>query len=244
METTALIPTVITENIDYLFWGSLPYGSLGGWLLTLLISLVAGVIASLLGLCGGIALTLVGDRVKQMLNMLIAVLRAVPILMLIFWMYFLLPVLFGINMPALVAVICVLSLVSAAYLSKSVYAGITAIAREQWYAALSLGLSTKQALRLIILPQALRMMLPSFVNQWIALIKDSSLAYVVGVAEFTFVATQINNREQIYPLEIFVMLAGGYFILCATIEWFGGYLEQRLQPPKPSTTASRLQFMR
>lgn len=229
METTALIPTVITENIDYLFWGALPYGSLGGWLLTLLISLVAGVIASLLGLCGGIALTLAGDKVKQILNMLIAVLRAIPILMLIFWMYFLLPVLFGVDIPAIVAVILVLSLVSAAYLSQSVYAGITAVSREQWYAALSLGLSATEALRLIILPQALRMMLPSFVNQWIALIKDSSLAYVVGVAEFTFVATQINNREQIYPLEIFIALACGYFVLCATMEWLGHYFARRFE---------------
>ena len=107
METTALIPTIITENIDYLFWGALPYGSLGGWLLTLLISLVAGVIASLLGLCGGIALTLAGEKPKQILNMLIAVLRAIPILMLIFWVYFLLPVLFGVDIPAIVAVILV-----------------------------------------------------------------------------------------------------------------------------------------
>ena len=240
MEFTALIPTIITENIDYLFWGALPYGALGGWLLTLLISLLAGGIASLLGLLGGIALTLAGDKVKHILNLFIAVLRAIPILMLIFWMYFLLPVLLGVDIPAMVAVIFVLSLVSGAYLSQSVYAGITAVSREQWYAALSLGLSATEALRLIVLPQALRMMLPSFVNQWITLVKDSSLAYVVGVAEFTFVATQINNREQVYPLEIFIMLACGYFVLCAAIEWFGHYLAHRLQTPVLSTAQNRL----
>lgn len=221
MEASSLIPAVITTNLDYLLWGNLQSGEPGGWLLTVFISIVAGVLASLLGLLGGVALTLTEGSIKSMLELLIAVLRAIPIVMLLFWVYFLLPVLFGIDVPAIATVIVVLGVVSAAYLSQSVYAGITAISNEQWYAGLSLGLSQKETLRLIILPQALRMMLPSFINQWIALIKDSSLAYIVGVAEFTFVATQINNREQVYPLEIFIFLGLGYFVLCGSLEWLG-----------------------
>ncbi|SAK50747.1 polar amino acid ABC transporter inner membrane subunit [Caballeronia glebae] len=61
-------------------------------------------------------------------------------------------------------------------------------------AALSLGLTRWQALRHVILPQAVRVMMPSFVSQWVSRIKDTSLAYIVGVPEFTFLANQLNNR--------------------------------------------------
>ncbi|OCG55972.1 hypothetical protein A9G37_09195 [Gilliamella sp. GillExp13] len=63
------------------------------------------------------------------------------------------------------------------------------------------------------------MMLPLFVNQWILLIKDTSLAYIVGVAEFTFVATQINNRSIVYPTEIFLFVIVVYFIICAALDF-------------------------
>ncbi|WON83212.1 amino acid ABC transporter permease [Chromobacterium haemolyticum] len=124
-----------------------------------------------------------------------------------------------------------LALINAAYLSQSVQAGIAAIGPGQWAAGLSLGLDRRQTLRLIVLPQALRMMLPSFVNQWITLIKDSSLAYVVGVAEFTFVATQVNNREQVYPLEIFAFIALAYFVVCGGLQLLGRWSDRRWSLP-------------
>lgn len=69
-----------------------------------------------------------------------------------------------------------------------------------------------------MLPQALRMMVPSFINQWIALIKDTSLAYVVGVGELSFLATQVNNRSMVYPMEVFLFVAFIYFVLCFSLE--------------------------
>ena len=120
-----------------------------------------------------------------------------------------------------VPVIAALALINAAYLSQSVQAGITAIGKGQWMAGAALGMTRWQTLRYVILPPALRHMLPSFINQWITLLKDSSLAYVVGVAEFTFVATQINNREQVYPLQVFGIVAIAYLLLCSGLEWSG-----------------------
>lgn len=213
--------TLLHDNLDYLLWGNLTRGQPGGLLLTLGISLAAGMLATLGGLVGGVALCMGGPRLCRVLNTLVQILRAIPVLMLIFWCYFLLPILFGIDIPGVLTVIAALAVINAAYLSQSVKAGIDTIGDGQWRAAQALGMTRWQALRYIILPPALRAMLPSFVNQWITLLKDSSLAYVVGVAEFTFVATQINNREQVYPLQIFGLLAIGYLLLCSTLEWLG-----------------------
>ena len=73
----------------------------------------------------------------------------------------------------------------------------------------------------MLITPALRLMAPSLINHLVALIKDSSLAYIVGVAEFTFVAGQVNNREQVYPLEIFSFIALCYFVICSAVAWFG-----------------------
>jgi polar amino acid transport system permease protein len=213
--------TLLQDNLDYLLWGNLAQGQPGGLLLTVGISLTAGFLATLGGLAGGIALVMGGKRLRCSLTVLVNILRAIPVLMLIFWCYFLLPILFGIDIPGVLTVIAALALINAAYLSQSVRAGIDAIGKGQWLAGAALGMSRWQTLRYIILPPALRHMLPSLVNQWITLLKDSSLAYVVGVAEFTFVATQINNREQVYPVQVFGIVALAYLLLCATLEWTG-----------------------
>ncbi|WP_440215918.1 amino acid ABC transporter permease [Chromobacterium piscinae] len=226
MEDAAMIPAVIQDNLDYLLWGNLSGGEPGGLLLTALLSLAAALLASGLGLALGIAQLMGGAMLRRGLMAATAVLRAIPVLMLIFWCYFLLPLLFGVDIPGLATVILALALIHSAYLGQAVLAGLTAVGRGQWHAGLALGFSRWQTLRWLILPQALRIMLPSFVNQWVSLLKDSSLAYIVGVAEFTFVATQVNNREQVYPLEIFSAIAVGYLLLCGLLQ-FGGHLAER-----------------
>ena len=184
---------VIWNNLDYLTWGNFP----GGIVLTLLMSIAAIIFSSILGIFAGIGLTVYRGTLRQLLVIVLGFLRAIPVIMLIFWTYFLLPVLLNVDVPAIATVIFALSLIGGAYIGHSVHAGMVAIAKEQWQAAFSLGLNKRQVIIFIILPQALKMMLPSFVNQWVSLIKDTSLAYIVGVAEFTFIATQINNRSMI-----------------------------------------------
>lgn len=212
---------VIAANLDYLLLGNWPNGPLGGMALSVVMGLIAAACASLLGLAGGIVLTLAGGGLRHALALCCGLLRAVPVLMLIFWSYFMLPVLFGIDVPGTLTVVAALSLIGGAYLCQAVQAGIAAIPAAQWQAGLSLGFTRGQTLRLIVLPQALRIMVPSFVNQWISLVKDTSLAYIVGVGELTLVASQVNNREQVYPLEIFAFVALMYFLLCSVLVWLG-----------------------
>ena len=211
--------SVISDNLSYFLLGAYPDGPLGGAALTLVLSALSGVISAVLGLVLGIALVLIRSRVRWLLLAVLGFLRAIPVVMLIFWSYFLLPIVFKVDVPALATVVCALSLIGGAYLAHSVYAGISSLAPGQWAAGKALGLSTWQVLRLIILPQALPMMLPSFLNQWISLIKDTSLAFVIGVGELSFVATQVSNRVMVHPTEIFLFVALVYFVLCSGLDW-------------------------
>jgi amine acid ABC transporter, permease protein, 3-TM region, His/Glu/Gln/Arg/opine family len=216
--------SVISDNLSYFLLGAYPDGPLGGAALTLVLSTLSGVISAVLGLVLGIALVLIRSRVRWLLLAVLGFLRAIPVVMLIFWSYFLLPIVFKVDVPALATVVCALSLIGGAYLAHSVYAGISSLAPGQWAAGKALGLSTWQVLRLIILPQALPMMLPSFLNQWISLIKDTSLAYVIGVGELSFVATQVSNRVMVHPTEIFLFVALVYFVFCSSLDLIANHL--------------------
>ncbi|NNA00291.1 amino acid ABC transporter permease [Pseudomonas lundensis] len=211
--------SVIGDNLSYFLLGAYPDGPLGGAALTLVLSVLSGVICALLGLLLGVALVMMRGWGRWVLLAILGFLRAIPVVMLIFWSYFLLPVLFKVDVPELATVVCALSLIGGAYLAHSVHAGISSLPPGQWAAGKALGLSSGQVLRLIILPQALPMMLPSFLNQWISLIKDTSLAYVIGVGELSFVATQVSNRVMVHPTEIFLFIALVYFVLCSSLDW-------------------------
>jgi polar amino acid transport system permease protein len=80
-----------------------------------------------------------------------------------------------------------------------------------------------------VLPQALRMMLPSFINQWVTLVKDSSLAYIVGVGELSFVASQVNARTMVFPAEIFMLVGAIYWLLCTGLDRLANGLARRAQ---------------
>ena len=210
--------TMLWDSLPYLLWGAYPDGPIGGAALTVLLSLGSGILSALLGLGLGIALAMLQGPARVVLTSALAFLRAIPVLMLIFWSYFLLPIALGINVPGVLSVMAALSLIGGAYLAHAVFAGITGIAAGQWAAGLSLGLTRWGTLRHIVLPQSLRMMLPSFVNQWVTLVKDSSLAYIVGVGELSFVASQVNARTMIYPAEIFMLVGLIYWVLCAGLD--------------------------
>ncbi|MFM0224261.1 amino acid ABC transporter permease [Paraburkholderia dipogonis] len=206
-------------TLRYLLLGAFPNGPLGGAALTVVLSVVSALLSAAVGLAGGVALSMTRGAAHLLLLGIVAFFRAIPVLMLIFWTFFLMPILLHINVPGLAAVVCALSLIGGAYLSHSVHAGIVSIGAGQQNAALSLGLTRWQALRYVVLPQAVRVMMPSFVNQWVSLVKDTSLAYIVGVPEFTFLANQVNSRLMIYPAQIFVFVGIVYLVLCSALQW-------------------------
>lgn len=218
---------VLADDWQYLLVGTFPEGPPGGALLTLMLSSVSGVLSAVLGLLLGIALVMAGGWPAAMLRWALGFLRAIPVLMLIFWIYFLLPMLFDVDVPGTVSVVCALSLISGAYLAHGVAAGVHAIPQGQWSAGLALGMTRWEVLRTLILPQALRVMLPSFVNQWVTLIKDSSLAYIVGVGELSFLSSQVNARLMVHPAEVFLFVGGIYWLLCSALNLLAWGVERR-----------------
>lgn len=220
--------SVISDNLTYFLIGQYPHGPLGGIGLTLYLAAVACVFSFV----GGVVLALLSRcrfrLVGHMANTYIHVMRGVPLLMVIFWMYFLLPALLGHPVAENWTVIAALSAFASAYMSQIVRAGIDSVPRGQTEAALSTGLGPRQVMLYVILPQGLRNMIPSFVNEFVSLIKDTSLAFIVGVSELTHIATQVNNRTMIHPAEIFLFVAAVYFLICFALTSFSRWLERRL----------------
>ena len=231
---TILDFSALADDWQYLLVGTFPDGPPGGALLTLILSAISGVLSAVLGLGFGIALVMLDTQSwsARLLRGTLGFLRAIPVLMLIFWIYFLLPVLFKLDVPGGFSVVCALSLVSAAYLAYSVAAGIEGISQGQWSAGLALGMTRWQTLRELILPQALAVMLPSFVNQWVTLIKDSSLAYIVGVGELSFLSSQVNARLMVHPAEVFLFSGVVYWVLCSALNLLAWGIEWRMRPAR------------
>ncbi|WP_317179738.1 amino acid ABC transporter permease [Lelliottia amnigena] len=209
---------VITDNLDYLLWGRLSAGQPGGVLLTLLMALGAAVLA----LPTGIALASLAWRfpgmVRKVLYVWAEVIRGIPLIFVIFWMWYLLPLLTGGDLPGAVTVTLALAWFPAAAVMHSVLAGLRALPTGQYEAALTQGFGTQQTLWLILLPQVFRTILPSLLGIFISLLKDTSLAFIVNVPELTTVAGQVNNRVQIYPAAIFIFTGVVYYLLCCALE--------------------------
>jgi len=219
---------VVADNIVYFLIGRFPNGPLGGLGLTIYLAVVSCILSFFGGLILGLLSVSRHAWVRYPAILFINVVRGMPLLMVIFWMYFLLPALMGKTMPESQTVIMGLTLFTSAYMSRIVAAGIEGIPKGQTEAAISTGLRPWQAMVYIVLPQGLRNMIPSFVNQFVSLIKDTSLAFIVGVSELTHIGTQVNNRTMIYPTEIFIFIALLYFILCYALTSYSRWLEKRL----------------
>lgn len=219
---------VISDNLIYFMIGRFPEGPLGGVGLTLYLATVSCILSFFGGLILGLLAISRHSWIRIPSNIFINLFRGMPLLMVIFWMYFLLPAFLGKGFPEVRTVIAGLTLFTSAYMSQIVLAGIEGIPKGQREAGISSGLKNWQVMLYIILPQALRNMIPSFVNQFVSLIKDTSLAFIVGVSELTHVATQVNNRTMAYPTEIFFFIAVVYFVICYAFTSLSRYLEKSL----------------
>lgn len=225
---------VISDNLDYLLWGRLAEGHPGGVALTLLMAVGAAALA----LPGGILLACVAWRfnglVRRALFLWAEIIRGIPLIFVIFWLWYLLPMLTGSDLPGAVTVTLALAWFTAASVMHSVLAGLYALPGGQREAALTQGFSSGATLRRILLPQALPNVLPSLVGIFIGLLKDTSLAFIVNVPELTTVAGQVNSRVQIYPVAIFVFTGAVYYLLCCGLS----LLARRWQPGYVRKTAS------
>ena len=220
-----------SEVIDsywlYFLFGQFPRGPLGGLALTLVLASLGLLLASPLGLLLGLARVSPLPWLRHPVTALVFVVRGTPLLMVIFWAYFFLPSVTGVQTGQFATMLMALVLFDSCYLAEIVRAGVKGLPRGQMESARSLGLPWFAAMRLVVLPQALRHMLPSLVNQFISTIKETSLGYIIGLTEVSFIATQINTQVFIYPTQIYLVLGLTYFVLCFALSRFAFWLERR-----------------
>ncbi len=219
---------VVYRNFDYLLVGAWPNGPLGGIALTIYLSIVGIFFAFWIGLAFGL-MRLSNNRILRWTSTFyIEFIRGIPLLMVIFWFYFLLPILFNQQLPEIESALVAFVIFTSAYIAEIVRAGVLALPKGQMEAARSTGLSHIQAMLFIILPQALRNMIPSFVNQFVSLTKDTSLAYVLGITELTRAATQIDNRTVTASAELYFTIGVMYFLICWALTATSRRLEKRM----------------
>ena len=157
----------------------------------------------------------------------VEVFRCTPLLVQIIWFYYALPVVLGIDIPATVAATMVLSLYTGAFYAEIVRGGVQSMERGQWDAARAIGLRQLQALRLVILPQAFRRMIPPFMNQSIIQLKNTSLVSTIAVADLLYQGQMITAATY-RPLEVYTMVAALYFAVLFPLTLAAQYVERRL----------------
>lgn len=219
---------VIVDNFGFLLLqGFLGFGEFAGG--TLRLAIPAIVLGFALGIVIGLGRLAKNRSIRFVTTIYVEFFRGVPLVMVIFWFWFIIPNLLEISLPEYGVALTAFVMFEAAYLGEIVRAGIQSVPRGQLEAAAATGLSRGRTMRYIVLPQALRNMIPALVTQFIVLVKDTSLASIIGYIDLTKAAQIVNNRE-IRPFELYLFIAVVYWCFCYAMSRYARRLERRLSP--------------
>ncbi len=157
--------------------------------------------------------------------------RSIPLVLTLFWFFFLVPLVIrwitgdpNASVGVMLTAVCALTLAESAYFCEIIRAGISSVGKGQMEAATALGMSRRQTLQHVILPQAFRNMTPSLINQTVALLKDTSLVYVISLNDFLGAATKIGQRDG-NLVEMYLFVAVVYLALCSSGVWLVSHLQ-------------------
>lgn len=198
-----------------------------GWLATVAIGLAALVVSGLIGTVAALALGSRLPLIEAAARVYVELIRGTPLLVQLLVGFYVVAAAVGLENRYVVGVL-VLSLFSGAYMAEIFRAGIDAIPKTQRDSARAIGLTPWQAMRLVILPQAARIVLPPVAGQFVSLIKDSSLLSVIAISEFTQTAQEVNAATY-STLESYLPLAAGYLLLTLPLSRLSRWLETRLR---------------
>jgi len=201
-------------------------GVMGGLLLTLVLGLASIGMATLLG--AGIGILRASPRRVLSLPSAVYVqaFRSVPLLILIFWAYFFPPAL-GVQVSKFTSVLIALTLFTAAYIGEIVHGGIRSVASGHIEAARALGMSALETQLRIVLPQAFFNMLPALTGRYVVSVKNTSLAFLIGLADLTEIGKQIGARLMTAPIEVYITLLMIYFVVNRGLSLLMRLLEDR-----------------
>ncbi len=205
---------------------------LGGFTSTIQLSIIAAILSISIGLLIALPGMSKNNYIKSINRIYVEFIRAIPLLPMLFWVFYGLPVIFkslgiNINVDAFWGAIITLAISDSAFTAEIFRGGIQSIHRGQTEAAQTIGLNYYQTMRHVILPQALRRILPPLANQFIYIVKMSAFASVIGMQELTRRANEIVVTEY-RPLEIYTLLIFEYLILVLVISYFVRWLEKKM----------------
>ncbi len=209
----------VSQSLDLFF-----YGLLYTFLYTIgsiMIGIVIGLITCFARLSRFVAVRLAARTYQE-------IFRCTPLLVQIMWAYYALPLIIGITIPNYVAGLMTLSFYVGSFYAEIFRGGILAINKGQSEAGSAVGMSQVQVMRNIILPQAVKKMLPAFINQSVIQVKNTSLLYAISVAELTYM-TYVVNGETYRPLESYTIAAVMYFALLFPLTQFADIFEKRMR---------------
>ena len=212
--------------IDAYSWINIRFLLEGLWI-TIEVSVISIIISFILGTFLGIIRYANIKYLSAIVGFIIDIIRNLPLLLIIFFTYFGLPNI-GIKPEIIPAALMALSIFESALVAEIVRSGINSIDYGQTEGALANGLTKWQALRIIVLPQAIKNMMPALVSQFISLVKDTSLATIIVLPELMYHAQIIYGQNTNYIIPMFVALAVLYFIVCYSLSLFARYLHKHI----------------
>lgn len=193
---------------------------------TLLLTIVAIILASVWGILLGLMGVSQNTGLRGLSTTLIYIFRGLPLMVLAFFIYIGLPSVIGIKIPAFTAGLVTLILNEGAYTGAFVRGGFMAVDHGQMEAARSLGLSYNKAMRKVIVPQGLKLMIPSFINQFIITLKDTSILSAIGILELTQTGSLIVSRNS-QGFRVWAIVAVIYLIVITLLTWLSNWVEKR-----------------
>jgi len=201
---------------------------ISGITITIYISVISIILAMIIGLV--IALpSLSNNKFLSYFNIAyVEIVRAIPLLVLILWIYYGLPIMTGISFSPFVSGIVALTISESAFQAEIFRAGINSINKGQYEVASSLGMNFWKKMRLVILPQAIKVVLPALGNQFVYVLKMSSLVSIIGIADLTRKANELVVSTY-RPLEIYTFLILEYLVLILIVSYFVRKLEKKLE---------------
>jgi polar amino acid transport system permease protein len=216
------------SNINFYLLGPYPKGEIGGLLLNIIMAILAICLSFVFGVVLGYSRLSCRLYIKVPCIAYIELIRSTPLIMIIFWFYFFLPYIFGGIATIFWSAVVSLCVYAAAYQAEIVRAGIMAVPKGQLEAALSTGMSRYKAMRFIILPQAFKIMVPSFVSFFVSLFKDTSVTYIIGVIELTQAGIIISQRQPDRLYAAYFSMAIGFWVICFAMSRLARRLEKRI----------------
>ena len=201
---------------------------LSGITITIYISVISIILAMIIGLFVALP-SLSNNKFLSYFNIAyVEIVRAIPLLVLILWIYYGLPIMTGISFSPFVSGIIALTISESAFQAEIFRAGINSINKGQYEVASSLGMNFWKKMRLVILPQAIKVVLPALGNQFVYVLKMSSLVSIIGIADLTRKANELVVTTY-RPLEIYTFLILEYLILILIVSYFVRKLEKKLE---------------